>query len=174
VDHATASPSALDRARAGLLLANLLLAGLLTVSGLLLLAVYTPGSTLAVLHRQAGRALLGTAVLWLLLQLAPRPRPAAAAVAVGLLAAGALALGTGPPVAWRELAVWAVAVNAGRSFPGYLWLLGDGVRFAVVDRTELAPATVAVVLLVHLGAGVATVLAALGGVLVAERRRVSR
>jgi len=47
------------------------------------------------------------------------------------------------------------------------------VRFAVVDRTEVAPATVVVLLLVHLGAGMATVLAALGG-LVAGRRRVSR
>ena len=58
---------------------------------------------------------------------------------------------------------WPTVVHrqAGRSFRGYLWLLGDGVRFAVVDRTEVAPATVVVLLLVHLGAGMATVLAAL-------------
>jgi hypothetical protein len=161
MDRAPINAPALDRARTGLLLANLFLAVLLTISGLLLLALYQPGSVLSALHRQAGRALLVTATLSLLLHLVPRPRPATAAAAAGLLTAGAAGLASGQLVAWRELAVWAVAVEAGRSFPGYLWLLGDDIRSVLVDRTALAPSTVAVLLVVHLGAGMLTGLVAL-------------
>lgn len=172
MDLATAPPSALDRTRAWLLLANLLLAGLLTASGLLLLVLYTPGSALAVLHRLGGRALLVTAAMSLLLHVIPRARRATAVAAAGLLAAGAVAQASGPLVAWRTLAVWAVAVEAGRSVRGYLWAVGDNVRFVVVDGTELEPATVVVPLLLHLGAGMVTGVAALG--VLATGRRFSR
>ena len=108
----------------------------------------------------------------LLLHVLPRARRATAVAAVGLLAAAAVAQASGPLVAWRTLAVWAVAVEAGRSFRGYLWAVGDRVRIVVVDGTELEPATVVVLLLVHLGAGMVTGVAALG--VLAAGRRFSR
>lgn len=130
-------------------------------AGLLLLALYRPGSPLVAVHRLAGRALLVTVGLSLVPLLASRPRPAAATGAAGLLAAAAAALASGPLVAWRELAVWAVAVEAGRSFTGYVWLLGDDVRFVLVNRTELEPSTVVALLTLHLFTGMVTGLAAL-------------
>ena len=162
MDRAPSSGSTLHRVRAGLLLVNALLAALLAVTGLLLLAGYRPGSALATLHGQTGQVLLVTALLSLVLLLVPRPRLAAAAAAVGLLAAALLAFGTGPLVAWQGLIAWGAAVEAGRtSFAGYLWLLGDDVRFAVVNRTELEPSTVVFLLTFHLALGVATALVAL-------------
>jgi hypothetical protein len=68
---------------AGLLPANLFLATVLIVSGLLLLALYRPGSTLVAVNRLAGRALLVTVGLSLVPLLAWRRRPAAAAGAAG-------------------------------------------------------------------------------------------
>jgi hypothetical protein len=157
MDRAALSATALDRARRWLLLASVLLLALLTVSGLLLLAVYRPGSTLADLHRLAGRALLVTAALSLPLHLFPRPRPLLAASTAGLVAAVVAALGSGPLVAWRALAVWAVAVQEGRtSFSGYRWLLGDDIRSVLVDRTELEPFTVSLLLGAHLAAAALT------------------
>ena len=70
--------------------------------------------------------------------------------------AAAAALASGPLVAWTGLMVWAVAIEAGRTFTGYLWLLGDDVRFALVHRTELEPSTAAVLLAVHLVAALVT------------------
>jgi hypothetical protein len=59
---------------------------------------------------------------------------------------------------WRLLAVWATAVEAGRSgFGGYLWALGDDVRLAIVGDIEVAPGA----LLLRLGVHVAS--AALAG-----------
>jgi hypothetical protein len=162
VDRAPSSGSTLLRVRAGLLLVNALLAALLAVTGLLLLAGYRPGSVLATFHRQTGRILLVTALLSLVLLMVPRPRLAAAAATVGLLAAALLAFGTGPLVAWQGLFAWGAAVEAGRtSFAGYLWLLGDDVRFAVVNRTELEPSMVVLLLTFHLALGTVTALAAL-------------
>jgi hypothetical protein len=161
VDRAPSSGSTLLRVRAGLLLVNALLAAFLAVTGLLLLAGYRPGSALATFHRQSGRVLLATALLSLALLLVPRPRLVAAA-ALGLLAAALLAFGTGPLVAWQGLLAWGAAVEAGRtSFAGYLWLLGDDVRFAVVNRTELEPSMVVLLLTFHLALGTVTALAAL-------------
>ena len=65
MDAATATSSALGRARAGLLAANLVLVGVLAASGLALLAWYRPGWRLAAFHGLAGRSLLRWSGLWI-------------------------------------------------------------------------------------------------------------
>ena len=109
-------------------------------------------------------------MLSLLLHLVSRPRPALVATAAGLLAAAVAALASGPLVAWRELAIWGAAVEAGRtSFSGHLWLLGGDVRFVVVNSNELEPSTMAALLGVHLGAAAVTAAMAIGMVILQGR-----
>ena len=173
MDDAAVAPSTLERARSALLGLNLILLGVLAVTGLLLVVLYRPPPlpepflqrtepnlavvALSPLHRVAGQALLVSAAASLVLQLAARLRWAWAALPGGLLP-------------WRLLAVWATAVEAGRGgFAGYLWALGDDVRLAIVGGAEVAPGA----LLLRLGAHVAS--AALAGaaawLLAAARRR---
>jgi hypothetical protein len=186
MDDAAVAPSTLERARSALLGLNLILLGVLAVTGLLLVVLYRPPPlpepflqrtepNLAVvalppLHRVAGQALLVSATASLVLQLATRHRPAWAALAGGLLAATAAAQASGGLLPWRLLAVWASAVEAGRSgLAGYLWALGGDVRLAIVGGAEVAPGA----LLLRLGAHVASaaLAAAAAWLLAATRRR---
>jgi quinol-cytochrome oxidoreductase complex cytochrome b subunit len=186
MDDLRVAPTALERARSALLGLNLILLGVLAVTGLPLVVLYRPPPlpepflrrtepnfavvALSPLHRVAGQALLVSAAASLVLQLATRLRWAWVALAGGLLAATAAAQASGGLLPWRLLAVWATAVEAGRSgFAGYLWGVGDDARLAVVGDTEVAPSA----LLLRLGVHVAS--AALAGaaawLLAATRRR---
>jgi quinol-cytochrome oxidoreductase complex cytochrome b subunit len=186
MDDVRVAPSTLERARSTLLRLNVILLGVLAVTGLLLVVLYRPPplpepflqrtepnlavAALSPLHRVAGLALLVSAAASLALQLVTRGRRAWAAVAGGLLAATAAAQASGGLLPWRLLLVWATAVEAGRGgFAGYLWAFGDDVRLAIVGNTEVAPGA----LLLRLGAHLAS--AALAGaaawLLAAARRR---
>lgn len=74
------------------------------------------------------------------------------ALGVGLVVVVGAAQVSGLLLPWDQLALSAVTV--GTSLSGYTWLWDDTVRFVLVDRTELAPATMLKWLLVHVAAGV--------------------
>lgn len=102
-------------------------------------------------------------VTWLLRRRQTRTRTLLAMSAVGA-AAAVVVLWTRPMVHWDQLALWAVAV--GTNVSGYWYAaFDDGVRFVLIDGSEVSQGQYAPALIVHLVApavGLVVLIGALG------------
>ncbi len=111
----------------------------------------TLGRAMREVHRWAAWLAVPTTIAAAAL-LAARSRPTepvgpGLALGIGLVIAVPVALFTGYLLPWDQLALFAVTV--GTNLSGYTWLRSGDVRFVLMGGSEVAPATVLKLLVLH-------------------------
>ena len=105
---------------------------------------------MATVHRLSSWTLVGLLLVFVGLRVGRSADVRRAGAVLAVIVGSVVGLVTGPPLAWQQLAVWAVTTGDGLRGLRPFFDMNTQVRFALIDNVEVAPSTMRTLALVHI------------------------